>query len=228
MHIAEGLLDTTVIIPLWIITVIYAGFCVYRSRNTLKEEQLPVVAVITAMVFAFQMLNFPIMAGTSGHLLGFVLMAILVSPSSALLMISVVLSVQAFTFGDGGIIALGANIFNMGIATLPGYFVYFILRKTSSSKNGKDLEDGKIDKAFLISAFVGAYVSLITSSLICGIQIGISESFPYGVELSVTTMLFYHSIIGIGEALITMFTLLFFNKYAPEYIPPIKTLKIWS
>lgn len=225
MHIAEGLLDLTVLVPLWIFTIAYGAVAVNKSRKTINEKQLPIIAVITAMVFAFQMLNFPILAGTSGHLLGFILMAILISPSASFLMISVVLIVQAFTFADGGIIALGGNIFNMGIATLPGYFVYWIIRKKLPPKS---TEGEKFDRGLIIGAFTGAYISMIVASFICGIEIGVSTGFPYGVEFTIPTMVGYHALIGIGEGLITMMVILFFYKYAPEYIPSMEETPIWS
>ncbi|MHA1718594.1 MAG: energy-coupling factor ABC transporter permease [Promethearchaeota archaeon] len=230
MHIAEGLLDSSILIPLWIVTIGYGVISLIKIRRTIKPEQIPLISVITAMVFALQMLNFPIAAGTSGHLLGFLLMAIFFSPSTAFLMISVILIIQAFIFGDGGILALGANMFNMGIATLPGYFTYWIIRKKSSSSTQleENVEKPRVSKWFLFSIFLGAYLSVISASLFCGIEIGISEKFPYGMGLTVPAMLGYHALIGLGEGIITMVIIGFFAKYAPEYIPSIENLKIWS
>ncbi len=224
MHIGEGLLDLKILIPIWIIVLGYGAISLLRIRKSVKTDQVPIISVITAMVFAFQMLNFPILAGTSGHLIGFVLMAIFFSPSTAFIMISVVLVIQAFLFADGGIIALGANMFNMGIATLLGYFIYWIIRKKFSKNENKD----KNTKPLLIAAFFGAYFSVIFASIICGIEIGISDNFPIGIEKTIPAMLGYHALIGIGEGLITMMVVSFFQKYAPEYIPPIEDLPIWS
>jgi cobalt/nickel transport system permease protein len=177
------------------------------------------------MVFALQMLNFPILGGTSGHLLGFVLMAILVTPTSAFLMISVILILQAFIFFDGGILALSANIFNMGIVTIVGYFIYWVIHRSISSKFKED--QNKLDKGLLIGTFIGAYSSIIFASLIAGIEIGISQNFPYGMDVTIPTMLIYHAFIGIGEALITMVILGFFNKFANNYIPNIMDIPLW-
>ncbi|QEE15825.1 energy-coupling factor ABC transporter permease [Promethearchaeum syntrophicum] len=230
MHIGEGLLDLSILIPLWIIVFGYGIFSLLKMRGSVKPEQIPIISVITAMVFTLQMLNFPVLAGTSGHLLGFVLMAIFFSPSTAFIMISVILLIQSLMFGDGGLLALGANIFNMGIATMPGYFTYWIIRK-KTVKTNSDNQSGEKSaetKWLLISAFVGAYISIIIASLCCGIEIGISEKFPYGIGLTIPAMLGYHALIGIGEGLITMVIVGFFAKYAPEYIPPIEKLPLWS
>ncbi len=230
MHIGTGLLDLSILIPLWIIVLLYGTISLIKLKKTVKNEQIAIISVITAMVFTLQMLNFPILAGTSGHLLGFLLMAIFFSPSTAFIMISVILLIQALMFGDGGLLALGANIFNMGIATLPGYFTYWIIReKTAKSKSdNQDIEKSNETKWLLISVFVGAYVSIITASLCCGIEIGISDNFDYGIRLTIPAMLGYHALIGIGEGLITMVIVGFFAKYAPEYIPPKGKLPIWS
>jgi len=230
MHIGEGLLDLLILIPLWGVVLGYGAFSLFKMRKSVKTEQIPLISVITAMVFTLQMLNFPILAGTSGHLLGFLLMAIFFSPSTAFIMISIILTIQALMFGDGGILALGANIFNMGICTLPGYFTYWIIRKKTANSKSENLsiEKSKETKWLLISAFVGAYVSIIFAALCCGIEIGISDNFPYGIGLTIPTMLGYHALIGIGEGLITTVIIGFFVKYAPEYIPPIELLPLWS
>ena len=229
MHIGEGLLDLSILIPLWGVVLGYGAFSLLKMRKSVKPEQIPIISVITAMVFTLQMLNFPVSFGTSGHLLGFLLMAIFFSPSTAFIMISVILLIQALMFGDGGLLALGANIFNMGIATLPGYFTYWIIRKKTGTKlNNQNIEKSNDSKWLLISAFVGAYISIIFAALCCGIEIGISERFPAWIGLTIPAMLGYHAIIGIGEGLITMVIVGFFAKYAPEYIPPKENLPIWS
>ncbi|UYP44667.1 Cobalt transport protein CbiM [Candidatus Lokiarchaeum ossiferum] len=224
MHIPEGLLDLWIVIPLWIVTIGYGSLSLFKIKKTIKEDQIAIISVITAMVFALQMLNFPIAAGTSGHFLGFILMAILISPSAAFIMISVVLIIQAFIFADGGIIALGANIFNMGIATLPGYFAYWSIRKKSKANT----EDKKYTQNLLIATFVGAYISVVLAATICGIEVGLSSSFPFGLKYTVPTMLGYHLLIALGEGLITTVIVAFFHKYAPEYLPNFEETLIWS
>ncbi len=225
MHIGDGLLDLAIIIPLWIAVGIYGIVCLIHVKRTIKEEQLPIASVLTAMVFAFQMLNFPIAAGTSGHFLGFILMAILISPSAAFFMISVVLIIQAFIFGDGGILVLGANIFNMGIATLFGYIIYWVIRK----KLLRMRENNSFqDKGLILGTFVGAYLSVLAASIVCGIEIGLSTAFPYPIGLTIPAMVGYHALIALGEGLITSFVILFFKRFAPEYIPDIRSITIWS
>ena len=225
MHIGDGLLDLAILIPLWIIVGIYGIVCLIHIKRTIKEEQLPIASVLTAMVFAFQMLNFPIAAGTSGHFLGFILMAILISPSAAFFMISVILIIQAFIFGDGGILALGANIFNMGIVTLFGYIIYWVIRK----KLLRMRENNSFqDKGLILGTFAGAYLSVLAASVVCGIEIGLSTAFPYPIGFTIPAMLGYHALIALGEGLITSFVILFFKRFAPEYIPDIRSITIWS
>lgn len=225
MHIADGLLDLTVLIPLWIIVIVYGIFAVKKVRETIGDDKIPLIGVLTAMVFAFQMLNFPVAAGTSGHLLGFVLMAVLITPSAAFLMITVILLIQALIFADGGLLALGANIFNMGIVALAGYYIYYLIIKISSKSES---ESTKKDKILVLAAFIGAYCSVVFASLVCGLEIGLSSSFPYGVEITVPVMVGIHALIGIGEGLITALVIVFFQKYAPEYLPETKDIPVWS
>ena len=220
MHIPDGILDGSVLGILWIVVLIYGVFAIraIRHTTTTKSYQPALQGVLTAMVFAFQMLNFPISAGTSGHLLGFVLLAILVSPSAAFLMIATVLLIQATLFADGGLLAYGANVFNMGIVPLLGYFVYWGIRRARPDSDG----------ALYLGSFLGAWVGVVLASIACGIEIGVSSLFPYPVSVTLPSMAFYHVFIGIGEGLITMFVLMFFKKYAPEYLPDITKTPLWS
>ena len=221
MHIPDGLLSLNILIFTWIVCLIYGVYVHYKSRISKDESNIAVRGVLTAMVFAFQMLNFPISAGTSGHLLGFVLMAIITSPYAAFIMITTILSIQAFVFADGGLLALGANIFNMGIVALGGYFVYWVIRKSLSKDESNSENTQRNQNVLLFAAFTGGFFGVIFPAFAAGLEIGLSANFPYGVEVTVPLMLLYHVFIGLGEAMITMFVVLFFSKYAPEYIPQI-------
>ena len=227
MHIADGLIDLVILIPLWVIIIAYMVYVVWNSKNVVKEERVPLYGALTAMVFAFQMLNFPILAGTSGHLLGFVVLAIFSTPSIAFLMMTVILTIQAFFFADGGILALSANIFNMGILALVGYMIYWAIRK-KLSVSGESTTHPKNQRALLIAAFLGSYFSVLVASVGAGIEIGLSQNFPYPIGITVPTMLVYHLLIGLGEAFITTAIVAFFLKFSPEYIQDIKTIPIWS
>jgi cobalt/nickel transport system permease protein len=220
MHIPDGVLDLWELISFWVIVVIAWAASIVKSRKTLSEEEskLPFLAIMTAMVFALQMLNFPIIGGTSGHFLGFVLIAILLSPAQAMLSISTVLIIQALIFGDGGLVALSANVFNMAIVPLIGYYLYYILRKLKDDQKG-----------LYISAFAGAFISVVLAALVCGLELGVSSLFPIpgGIAVTVPAMLFWHVFIALGEAVITLAIIIYFGKNRPDLIPKTTDLKIW-
>ncbi|MDR7465106.1 MAG: energy-coupling factor ABC transporter permease, partial [Armatimonadota bacterium] len=125
MHIPDGFLDTPTAIAGGVLAAAGLGLALRTVRRTLPHRAVPLVGVAAAFIFAAQMLNFPVAGGTSGHLIGAVLAAVLLGPSAAVLVMSSVLILQAFLFADGGITALGANIFNMAlVASLLGYALY--------------------------------------------------------------------------------------------------------
>ena len=208
------------LVTFWGLVIIAWAATILQSRKTLgegeDESKIPLLAIATAMVFALQMLNFPIIGGTSGHLLGFVLIAILLSPAQAILSISTILAIQALIFGDGGLVTMSANIFNMGIITLVGYFIYYAIRKFKDD-----------DRGLYIGTFIGAYVSVIIASLVAGIELGVSSLFAYDIEATVLTMLFWHVFIAIGEACITLAIIVYLIKNRPDLIPKTDEIKLW-
>ncbi len=207
MHIPDGIVDLWLCAVLYGITIIYGIFVLKKVKKRLNESMLSRLAIFTALIFAFQMLNFPIAYGTSGHLLGYVLLAILMSPGEAFLSIMVVLIIQALFFADGGIITLGANIFNMGIVAVLGYVVFRLITKKQQSK-----------KAILLSSALGAWCSVVVASFMAAIEIGVSNSYPFGTELTIPAMAAWHVIIGIGEALITAGVVAWILRVHPEFI----------
>ncbi|MHA1131079.1 MAG: energy-coupling factor ABC transporter permease [Candidatus Helarchaeota archaeon] len=218
MHIPDGVLDLWLLITFWIIIIVAWAVAIIQSRKTLSEDEskLPLLAVLTAMVFALQMLNFPIVGGTSGHLIGFVLIAILLSPTQALLSISTVLAIQALIFGDGGLVAMSANIFNMGIVAMIGYVLYFVIRRFKDDDTG-----------LFLATFAGAYLSVVTAAIVCGIEIGVSSLFPYGIAITIPAMLFWHVFIALGEAAITLAIVVYLRKNRPDLIPTMDEVKLW-
>jgi cobalt/nickel transport system permease protein len=165
---------------------------VKEANKKLKEKHVPLMGVLAAFIFAAQMLNFPIAGGTSGHLIGAALAAILLGPWAAVLIMSCVLIAQCLIFQDGGLLALGANIFNMGIVA--SFSAYFLYRLSTSV-----LGDNK--KGRLIGGFIGAWGSVVMASLACALELVISGISPLVVALPAMAGL--HALIGIGEGLIT-------------------------
>ena len=125
MHIPDGFLDTKTIVATSALAVVGVAVAWRRVRSEVPPQRVPLLGVAAAFVFAAQMLNFPVAGGTSGHLIGATLVAILLGPGAATIVIAAVLLVQCFLFADGGILALGANVFNMALlGVISGYALY--------------------------------------------------------------------------------------------------------
>src|SRR4030043_178672 len=135
MHIPDGFLNVPVSILAWIIAAAVIGYALKRVSRDLDERQVPMMGVLAAAIFAGQMLNFAVAGGTSGHLMGAALATILLGPWAAILVMTTVVGVQALIFQDGGLLALGANIFNMGIVGVAvSYMAYNTLRKLAGGR----------------------------------------------------------------------------------------------
>ena len=137
MHIPDGFLSTTTWISAWTVSAGGLGCCVRQAGRAMKDRMVPLMGVLSAFIFAAQMINFPVMGGTSGHLLGGVLAAVLLGPWAGAVVIACVLIFQCLVFQDGGLTALGANILNMALAgTLGGYFMYRVMAKLLGGRKG--------------------------------------------------------------------------------------------
>lgn len=193
MHIPDGFLSLGTAVMAWLFAVAALAYAVARTNRELGEKQVPLMGVMAAFIFAAQMLNFPVAGGTSGHLIGGALVAILLGPWAGMLVMTAVVGIQALLFQDGGLLALGANILNMGvIACLVGYYVYFGLQRVLSSKPWVNLG----------SAFAAAWFSVLVTSIACSLQLSTSGSSPLHVALP--AMAGIHALIGVGEGLITV------------------------
>jgi cobalt/nickel transport system permease protein len=198
MHIPDGFLSTPVALILWIVSAIIIAISLRRVSADMGERQIPMMGVLAACIFAGQMLNFTVAGGTSGHLLGAALAAILLGPWAAVLVMTCVLGVQALIFQDGGLLALGANIFNMGIiGAFVGHFAYTTLRRLAGGKSWGIFAGG----------FIGAWLAVVISALACALQLAISGTSP--ANIAVPAMGGIHVLIGIGEGLITVGALAF-------------------
>src|SRR5580698_7066556 len=125
MHIPDGFLDAKTAIAAGALSTAAIGMSLWQTHRTLPRKKVPLMGLSAAFIFSAQMLNFPVAGGTSGHLVGGVLASVLLGPSAAVLVLTSVLTVQCFLFADGGLTALGANIFNMGvISSVGGYYLY--------------------------------------------------------------------------------------------------------
>ena len=178
-------------------------------------EKIRLMAVISSLIFAMQMINFPVINGTSGHLIGGVLAAIVLGPWAGLLVISIVLIVQSLVFADGGLLALGANIINMGlVASVAGYFIYRLSIKSIKCFRHEPKAIGLWPKGGLASGgkpvkpwrflIIGitAWLTVVLASFFCAVEIGWSGTIDFALVIS--AMVKIHLLIGIGEALLTV------------------------
>ncbi|MEW5872670.1 MAG: energy-coupling factor ABC transporter permease [Chloroflexota bacterium] len=198
MHIPDGFLSVTVSLVLWAISAIVIGVALVRVNKDLGERQVPMMGVLAAAIFAGQMLNFAVAGGTSGHLMGAALATILLGPWAAILVMTTVVGVQALIFQDGGLLALGANVFNMGvIGVAVAYMVYQTVRKLSGGRKW----------GLFAGGFLAAWLSIEIAALAAGLQLAFSGTSP--ANIAIPAMAGIHALIGIGEGLITVGALAF-------------------
>jgi len=196
MHIPDGFLSLQVCILTYIVAIIFWLFGFRGVRRFTDERHIPLLSPFTAMFFAAQMMNFPIMGGTTAHLLGGPILALVLGPYAWLVSMTVILLMQALIFGDGGLTTLGANVLNIGIiGVFIPYIVFKIVIKISKSRRG-----------MFAGAFLGAFLGDLLAAVFAGFELGISVPvFQYGILVAVTSMVIPYSIIGIGEGVVTSF-----------------------
>ncbi len=198
MHIPDGFLSTMISVIFWVLSIIALAIALKRVGKDLGERQMPLMGVLAAAIFAGQMLNFTVAGGTSGHLLGATLATILLGPWAAMIVMTTVVSIQALIFQDGGLLALGTNLFNMGvIGVTVSYFFYTSIRKMARGKSW----------GIFVGGGVAAWFSIVIASLAAALQLSLSGTSP--ANIAVPAMGGIHMIIGIGEGLITFGALVF-------------------
>lgn len=204
LHIPDGFLSLIVSLICWAITAVILAMAVSRSNKALGEKQVPLMGIMAAFIFAAQMLNFPVAGGTSGHLLGGALASITLGPWAGMLVMTAVIAVQALLFQDGGLLAMGANILNMGLVTAAiGYGLY---RGVSNSSRGTKLT----------VAGVAAWISVMAGALFTALQLWLSGTSQ--LQVVIPAMLGVHALIGIGEAAITVAALAFILQTRPDLL----------
>jgi cobalt/nickel transport system permease protein len=207
MHIPDGFLSPGVYFLCWALAVVAVGLALRRTGKEMGERQIPLMGVLAAFIFAAQMLNFPVAGGTSGHLIGGALAAILLGPWAAMLVMTAVVGLQALLFQDGGLLVLGANILNMAvIAPVVGFAVYSAIKRL--------LKDERIGA--LAGGFVAGWLSVVLSSAATALQLALSGTSDLGIALP--AMVGVHLLIGIGEGLITAGALAFVMTTRPDLV----------
>jgi cobalamin biosynthesis protein CbiM len=197
MHIPDGFIDIPTSAAFGTLALAGTAIALKKAKTEVDDRTAPMAGLTAVFIFAVQMLNFPVAAGTSGHLLGGALAMVLVGPYAASLAITVVLGVQALLFADGGLTALGLNVFNLSvIAVLVSFLVFKLMVKLLP----------KTKSAIPLAAGIAAFVSVPISASAFTLQYAIGGNGTAPVETVLIAMFSTHLLIGIGEAVITMLT----------------------
>lgn len=218
MHIPDGFLDLSICVIMYLATLVFWAFAFRRAKHVLSDRQIPLMATLTAMFFAAQMMNYPIVGGTTAHLLGGPILAITLGPYAGLISTTIILLIQALFFGDGGVTTFGANVWNMGIiGVFIPYLICLFAMKTMKNRNG-----------MLIGAFLGALIGDLLAAIFAGLELGFSTlSFPYSVQIAVTAMAIHHFFIGVGEGIVTAIIISVLWKTRPDLLQLPKVAPTW-
>jgi cobalt/nickel transport system permease protein len=209
MHMSDGLLNAPTSLLFVVVAVVGVGVALAKARGDLDDRTAPMAGLVAAFVFATQMLNFPVLPGVSGHLLGGALAAILVGPWVGALCVTIVLVLQSLLFADGGVTALGANVTNMAlIGTATGYLVAMALRRFARRGRG----------GIAAVAFVSALVNTVVASygFVLEYAIGGQGGVSFGTVL--VAIVGVHVLIGVGEGLITAATVTAVSAVRPDLV----------
>lgn len=197
MHMSDGLVNAPTAAAFGLVAAIGLAVAATRARADLDERTAPMAGLVTAFVFAVQMINFPILPGASGHLLGGALVAILVGPWVGSLCIAIVLVVQALLFADGGLTALGTNVTNMAlVGTFTGYGVAVVMRRLAARSR----------PGLITTAFVAALVNTVVAALAFVGEYAVGGAGGAGLGTVFALMVGLHVLVGIGEGIITAAT----------------------
>lgn len=211
LHIPDGFLNAPVAVLFYVLTAAVLAVAIRRTNQTLDERTVPLMGVLAAFIFAAQMMNFPVAGGTSGHMLGGALAAILLGPWAAIIVMTVVVGVQALIFQDGGLAVLGANIFNMGILTaFVGYGVFRLAVLAGGAKR----------TVVLAGTFAAAWISVMVAAFATSADLALSGTSEWSVVLP--AMMGVHALIGVGEGLISVGAVAFIMASRPDLLrlPP--------
>lgn len=221
MHIPDGLLDFKTWGTAYAASAGATGYALYKVRDTLDEKKIPMLGITAAFIFAAQLINFPVAAGTSGHFLGALLACILLGPWAGLLVMVVVLTVQCLVFADGGFAALGANIFNMAVIAGPVCYLMFAILKGAMAKKTSERT------AILISGAFFSWFSVVLASTACAIELSISNIVKLSPAALFPPIVGVNTLVGIGEAFLTTIILVVVLQSRPDLVfayngPPLR------
>ncbi len=206
MHIPDGFIDVKTAAATAVLSAAAVGLALNRVRRELPPRRVPLLGLSAAFVFAAQMLNFPVVGGTSGHLMGSALVAALLGPSAAVVVMTAVLIVQCFLFADGGVTALGANVFNMALlGTSGGYLVYALVSRWIPGPSGR-----------VTAVAFGGWCSVVLAAIGCAGQLAWSGTVSWSAAF--TAMAGIHVLIGLGEGLISALVFAAVERTRPDLV----------
>lgn len=214
MHMSDGIVNAPVSIAFAAVALLALAFCVWRSREELDERTVPLAGLVAAFIFAVQMINFPILPGVSGHLLGGALAAILVGPFTGALCVAVVLVVQALLFADGGVTALGTNVTNMSLIGVAAGYTTALLTYRLARRIRSQVSVPLMGVVAVVSAVVGTVCAAM--GFVVEYALGGAASASLGTVASY--MFGTHVLIGIGEGIITALTVMAVVRSRPDLV----------
>jgi len=207
MHIPDGFLDPKTALTAAAVSTVGVALAMPRVRQQLPPRKVPLLGLTAAFVFAAQMLNFPVGVGASGHLVGSTLVAVLLGPAAAIVVLTTVVLVQCFLFADGGVTALGANIFNLALlASCTGYATFRLVHRCFRDARG-----------LIFGAAFGAWISIVLAAISCAGQLSLSGAVRWTTAFPALTTI--HMLIGLGEGLITALVLVALARVRPDLLP---------
>ncbi len=200
MHIPDGYLDLSISLLLWILSGAVLGYSLKKVADS-KNINTPLIGVISAAVFAAQMLNWPIPGGTSAHFVGGSLAGILLGPYAGSIAMASVVAIQAFLYGDGGLIALGANLWNMSVVNVfAGWYIFRLIEKHNR----------------FAAAFTSGWIGITAAAVFVGLEVGLSSAFKYSAVVAVSAMGLWHGSLGLIEGFITAGVVGYIHSNRPD------------
>ncbi|MGL5858004.1 MAG: energy-coupling factor ABC transporter permease [Angustibacter sp.] len=209
MHISDGIVNAPVSVAFGVVAAAGVGYAAARARRDLDDRTTPMAGLVAAFVFAVQMINFPVLPGVSGHLLGGALATLLVGPWLGMVCVAVVLLVQALLFADGGLSALGLNITNMAVVTslVAAGLVAVLVRRAQPTR-----------RSITVVGFVVSVLAVLAGSSAFIVQYALGGTLEVSLTTVATLQLGYHTLIGIGEGVITAVTVASVAASRPDLV----------
>jgi len=224
MHMSDGIVNAPVSVLFGVVALAALALCVWKARTELDERTVPLAGLVAAFIFAVQMVNFPILPGVSGHLLGGALAAILVGPYTGALCVSIVLVVQALLFADGGVTALGTNVTNMALVGVAvGYGTAVLLYKLGRRRGG-DPDDGDVAVPLVGGiAFLSALIGTVCAAMGFVVEYALGGAATTSLGTVAGYMFGTHVLIGAGEGVITALTVMAVVRARPDLVYLLRT-----